>query len=71
MKKITVLTALAGALLCSLSCEKHDWNDTKMFNQNRSVGAQHEAGHAEGGTNQGAEPSAGEHPAPEPAPAKE
>lgn len=70
MKKITVLTALAAAFLCSLSCEKHDWNDTKMFNQNRTVGGHsaegHEAVHAEGAANK-----APEHPAPVPAPVHE
>lgn len=60
MKKITALTCLAAALFLNLSCEKHTWEDTKMFNQNRKVGehhGEHGAGPAEGH----APAAAGEH----------
>lgn len=69
MKKIAALTSLTAILFLNMSCEKQTWEETRMFQQNRSVGGHGEHGgehgdaHKEGGEAHAA-PAEGGHAAP-------
>lgn len=68
MKKIAALTSLTAILFLNMSCEKQSWEETKMFHQNRTVGAHGGHGGEHGDAHkEGAEahaPAEGGHAAP-------
>jgi hypothetical protein len=73
MKKIAALTSLTAIVFLNMSCEKQSWEETKMFQQNRTVGEhgghgghgeEHGSAHKEGG--EAHAPAEGAHAAPAP-----
>lgn len=53
MKSTTLFAAAAGLFLCSVSCERHEWKDTKALHEPHGSHAAHgshgDDKHAEGG----------------------
>lgn len=48
MKSTTLFAAAAGLFLCSVSCERHEWKDTKALHEPHGSHAAHgDAGHGE------------------------
>ncbi len=46
MKSTTLFAAAAGLFLCSASCERHEWKDTKALHEPHGSHAAHgDAGH--------------------------
>jgi hypothetical protein len=48
--KSTLFLATAGLLLCSVSCERHEWEDVKIHHEPHGAHAGHgeHSGHGEG-----------------------